>query len=103
MRRYINLTETERITLEEGYRNHSKHPFRQRCRALLLSDSGKSCKELAALFGVRSRTIYTWMNRWEQKGIVGLMTQKGQGRPPVLKITDVQTVAIVKKNNKVCS
>ncbi|MGB0839572.1 MAG: helix-turn-helix domain-containing protein [Chitinophagales bacterium] len=97
MRRYINLTKTERITLSEGYKNHSNRHFRQRCQALLLSDSGHSCKDLSAFFSVRSRTIYTWMNRWEQKGVVGLMNRKGQGRPPLLKITDVQTVGIVKK------
>ena len=28
---------------------------------------------------MRTRTIYTWFNRWESHGIAGLMLRKGRG------------------------
>ena len=95
--RYIKLTETERITLENGYQNHPKHHFRQRCHTLLLSDAGRSCPEIADLFNIRTRTIYTWMDRWESIGLVGLMIQSGRGVKPLLNIVDTDLIEKVKK------
>lgn len=99
MARFIKLTETERITLENGYQNHSRHNFRQRCQALLLSDNGLSCKEIAHFFNTRTRTIYTWMNRWESMGIVGLMILPGRGRKPLLDATNIDLINQVKKKS----
>lgn len=33
---------------------------------MLLSDAGQTVPKIAALFGVRTRTIYTWMNGWKR-------------------------------------
>lgn len=95
--RVVKLTDPERITLQNGYQNHPKHHFRQRCHALLLSDTGWSCKEIADLFNIRTRTIYTWMDRWESMGLVGLMIQSGRGLKPLLNILDSDLVNQVKK------
>lgn len=95
--RSIKLTSLERTTLENGYRNHPKHHFRQRCQALLLSDKGWSCKEIANLFDIRTRTLYTWMDRWEHMGLVGLMILPGRGLKPLLNILDNDLLDKVKK------
>lgn len=95
--RYVKLSQTERTTLEEGYKNHTKSHVRQRCQALLLSDEGWKVPEIARLHHVRTRTIYTWMNRWQEKGIVGLMILPGRGLKPKLSVEDEQMVAVVKK------
>jgi len=96
--RFIKLQKTEQVTLENGYQNHPKHHFRQRCHALLLSHRGKSCPEIANLFNIRTRTVYTWMDRWESQGLVGLMIQSGRGLKPILSISDLDLVDKVKKS-----
>ena len=95
--RYVELSQTERKTLEEGYRNHVKSHVRQRCQALLLSDEGWKVTEIACLHHVRTRTIYSWMNRWETLGIVGMMILPGRGLKPRLSVEDERLVAKVKK------
>lgn len=95
--RYIKLTNYERETLEEGYKRHAKFHVRQRCQALLLSDEGWPVKQIAQLHHVRSRTIYTWMNRWQDMGLVGVMILPGRGVKPKLSVQDQELVAVVKK------
>lgn len=98
--RTIQLSQPERITLEEGYEHHTKSHVRRRCQALLLSDEGWKVAEIACLHHVRTRTIYTWMNRWEQLGIVGMMILPGRGVKPKLSAQDQAVVEIVKKKRQ---
>jgi len=100
--RIITLTEPERTTLEEGCKNHTKFHVRTRFQAMLWSDEGYKVKAIAALCKVRARTIYTWMNRWEEIGFLGLYIARGRGLKPTLKITDSKVVEEVKKKHK-CS
>ena len=83
-KKFIKLTQEERLTLQEGRKNHTSYQFRDRCQCLLLSNEEKAVKELAAILQVSAITIYNWFNRWEQKGIVGLVNEKGQGRKTIL-------------------
>lgn len=98
--RYVKLVSLDRVTLENGYKNHSKFHFRQRCKALLLSDEGWSVKDIAKLFHTRTRTIYTWMSRWESMGIVGLMILPGRGIKPKLSTLDTNLIEMVKKKTR---
>ncbi len=95
--RFIHLTESERNTLQEAYENHSKFHVRQRAHTLLLSDNNVNIKEISELFALRTRTIYSWMNRWERMGISGIMIFPGRGRKPQLSITNAEIVDLVKK------
>ncbi|MCP4523830.1 MAG: helix-turn-helix domain-containing protein, partial [Candidatus Gracilibacteria bacterium] len=82
--RYISLTEGEELTLEKGHKHHLSKDFRNRCQALLMSYRGIQVKHISSIFQVRTRTIYTWMDRWESEGISGLMIRSGRGRKPKL-------------------
>lgn len=95
--RHITLEKEETQTLEQGYRNHGKHPFRQRCQSLLLSAGGLQVKQIAALCSVRTRTVYFWMDRWEQMGLCGLSIQPGRGLKAALSVEDAGLVALLKK------
>jgi transposase len=95
--RHVQLSKSERITLEAGYKNHIKSHVRQRCQALLLSDEGWQVKQVAKLHHTRTRTIYTWMNRWTDLGIVGMMILPGRGLKPKLSVQDQAVVQLVKK------
>ncbi len=95
--RYISLQAEEKKTLEEGLKNHPKHHVRQRFQALILSDEGWQIKSISKLLKVRTRTIYTWMNKWKKIGLVGLMIKPGSGLKPKLSIQDEELVKLVKK------
>lgn len=82
--RYIKLQDTEVETLEEAVRNHTNRFFRNRCQCLLSSHRGVPVKHLALGYNTRTRTIYTWFDRWDSMGLVGLMNLPGQGRKPTL-------------------
>lgn len=96
--RQVDLTKSERETLQNGYKYHTKAHFRQRCHALLLSDEGWQIKQIAKLYHTRSRSIYTWMDRWRDMGIVGLMILPGRGLKAKLSLEDKDLVELVKKN-----
>ncbi len=96
------LTEADVTTLEEALANAPIPKFRARSQCLLLSNKGFKIKELAHIFGVRTRTIYTWFNRYEEMGLVGLFFLSENKRQPILNTEKEEhikvVVDIVKKN-----
>jgi len=100
--RFVKLTEPELKTLQEGHKNGSQFQFRNRCFCLILSSQGKSVTELTQLFEISRITVYSWLDAWEKKGIVGLMNKPGQGRKPILSLQNSahvkQVKAAIKKN-----
>lgn len=87
-KKFIKLTQEEQVTLQEGRKNHFSYQFRDRCQCLLLSNEGKEVKELAQILQVSTITIYNWFKRWAEKGLVGLLNAKGQGRKDILLASD---------------
>lgn len=98
--RNIKLTISEYQTLLEGYKNHPKAHFRLRCHALILSDEGMSVKSIMKITKTRSRTIYTWMDRWERMGVIGLTILQGRGIKATLSDKDEDLIALIKKSKK---
>ena len=47
---------------------------------------------LKDIFGVSQPTITNWFDNWEQKGLVGLYNQTGQGRKRILTDSDKEIV-----------
>jgi transposase len=78
--RYIELTESEKNTLEEAFQNHPNALVRTRSQCLLLSARHYRVKTLSGLYQVRTRTLYEWFSRWQSMGIVGLRISEGRGR-----------------------
>lgn len=87
-KRCIQLTDSEQLTLREGIKHHPKFEFRRCCQALLWSHKGWAAKAIATQLDVCQQTVGNWLTAYEQEGIVGLMRQKGQGRIPILSITN---------------
>jgi transposase len=73
------LSPEEKSTLEEGFRNHPKPYFRNRCKSILLSSEGFQVKDIAKIYKTRTRTIYAWLHRYESFGIMGLSIYSGRG------------------------
>jgi len=99
--RFIKLNTEEEATIKEGYKNHPKFHVRQRFLALLLSNEGMPIPEIKRIIKKRSRTIYSWMNRWEAKGLAGLMILPGRGLKPKLSIENKQMVDLIKKSKNI--
>ena len=98
-KKFIELNEAEKITLQEGNKNGKAKAFQERCHCLLLSSQGYQVKELAQIFRVSEISVYGWLKRWEKSGIVGLRDKAGRGRKPILKAEDLpQVKACVREN-----
>lgn len=91
-KKFIKLSEAEKITLQEGERNAKARVFRERCHCLRLSSEGYQVKELASIFRVSEISIYTWFKRWEAGGIVGLRDKAGRGRRTILRAEDLAVI-----------
>ena len=96
--RFIQLTNLEEQTFECGYKNHPKFHVRQRFHALLLSHSGMPIPQIQKIIKTRSRTIYTWMDKWETKGLVGLMILPGRGVKSKLDFQNKDQIDVIKKS-----
>ena len=94
--RFVQLSEPEIATLQEGHNFGSQFQFRNRCFCLILSSQGKTVSELAKFFDISRITIYSWFAAWENRGICGLMNRKGQGRKPILSLQNQQHVEKIK-------
>jgi len=62
------------------YKQSKKHLVRQRAHGILLSAQGTPVLELAKLFEKTPRTIYTWLDRWEERRFAGLYDAPGRGK-----------------------
>ncbi len=96
-KRFIEkLREEQRSSLERGYRTGKSHLYRRKCHCIVLSNEGKTVQELANLYGVKTRTVYSWFDLWESEGIKGLALKPGRGRKPKLNVSDEIQVKTVK-------
>jgi transposase len=63
-----------------------KHPpdarVYQRAQAVLLSSEGQKCQAIAAVVRRDATTVYRWLVRFSEEGIVGLTPRRSPGRPP---------------------
>jgi len=96
-KRYIKLTESEVIELEQCRKTGKQNTFRQRCHYILLSNQGKSVDEISEIYQVGRNSVTNWYNRYESSGITGLHTTKGQGRPAIICIENQSEVAQIEK------
>jgi len=84
-RRYLHLTDAQQKELQDVRDHHAKPYMREKAAALLKIAGGMSPHAVAQRGLLKPHapdTIYSWMNRYEAKGIEGLLVQKGRGRKP---------------------
>jgi transposase len=95
------LDALERLTLKEGLQNHPKAEFRKHCQILLFSAKGKKAKEIALLLDSSYQSVINCFNNWQQKGLVGLMRSRGQGRKATLsKVDEGQLKSIISQHRQ---
>ena len=97
----IKLSDEQRAALELGYKQGTP-TFSKRCHMVLLKSEGLKSTDVSKILLVNQVTVNKWLMRYEEKGIIGLETQPGQGRKPILnKQADEEKVkAAVKKERQ---
>jgi transposase len=95
--RYITLTDSGKFSISDGIKNGKTHHFRERCRAIDLSDKGQTVPQIAFFLEKRCETIRHWFDKWEKDGLSGLNIQPGRGLKTTLNAQDVDLIAVVKK------
>lgn len=96
MRRVRTLAVQERNQLEYGYKSGKTHTFRIRCKIILLSDDGKSARQISEQLEVDTDTVYTWLKRYEAEGYSCFKNRKGQGRKSAMSVLNKEQVARAK-------
>lgn len=66
--------------LNRIYRESRHHQVRQRAHFLILASQNITNKNLMKIFKVSYKTMYNWLNRWEDEGMLGLYNKPGRGR-----------------------
>ena len=84
-----NLTTQEKGSLYELMRKSLNFKVRQRAHAILLSAKKHKIEQLSDIFDVDRDTVSEWLNRWEVKGVNGLMDAQRSGRPRKKKLKKV--------------
>ncbi len=89
----LELDEESEEALKKLQKTSDSACVRQRCHTILLKSQGYSSLEIAKIVGFKNyQPVLRWIHRYEQQGIKGLMTKKGQGRPSILKDEDIKVV-----------
>lgn len=88
----LQLTDSEKLALEQGYQMGESHCYRTRCKAILLKSQGKAASEIADFLNVTIPSIFNWISRYKNEGIKGLETKPGRGRKPIIDSTDEEVI-----------
>jgi transposase len=89
----IQLSDVQRLELQEGHRTGTSHAFRERCQIILLKSEKRTGSEIARFLGCHKMTVGEWVKRFEASGIAGLKTRPGRGRRAILQAsTDLSRV-----------
>ena len=80
------------MSVHDMHRYHPARRARIRAHSLLLSHQGCSIPHIARFYQVDRRSVSTWIDRWQTRGLVGLYDQPGSGRRPLLNDAEQQKV-----------
>lgn len=97
----LKLSESEKRSLEEGYKYAKKASYSRRCHIILLKSKGISSKQIAEILGITNQSVNNWVKGYESKGMEGLQTQPGQGRPRIFnEKEDAEKVKAIVKSER---
>jgi len=78
--------------LNRIYKQSSHYQVKRRAHCILLSYEGATIAELMEIFQASRRTIYNWMNDWEEWRLLGLYNRPGRGRKPIFNEEQQQQI-----------
>jgi transposase len=88
-------------TLKEMEKKHPKSRARKRAQIILLSNEGYKIDEIADIQRVRRNTVSSCIDRWETKGVAGLLDRQKKGRPRKLTPKEEErALELIKKDRR---
>lgn len=94
----LKISASDKLALEEGYKYSPKASYSRRCHIILLKSKTLSSQQIADIFGITKQSVNNWVKRFESKGLEGLKTKTGQGRPRIFnKTQDAEKVKKIVK------
>ena len=81
-----------RIAIQNEIQRSQESRYDYRLHGILLSCSGMSSYEIAALLGQSPRTVQYWIHRFQGHGFAGLQEGERTGRPPAISENSLQAV-----------
>lgn len=88
----LNVSYETQDLLQRIYSQSRHHQVRQRAHCVWLYSQGLEVSELLTVFPVQQKTIYNWLNAWQQRGCAGLYNRPGRGGKP--KLSDAQKAQV---------
>ena len=79
------MTDSEVEQLTNASKSGAKNHVRVKCDTVLLSNRGYDIESLPELHQVRTHTIRSRMDKWEEKGLEGFSVIAGRGRRPEIE------------------
>ena len=96
----IELSESERIKLDLGFKEGTSHCLRMRCKAILLKSEGLSSEAIGKMVKMTQLFVNNWVKRCLHEGISGLETRKGRGRKSIMDYSDEEAVRKAIENDR---
>jgi len=91
--RNYTIEEKDKQILEAWVRSSTTiQSLATRAKIILKSGEGYSAKEISSQLGLDPRTVYTWRNRFKDRGIEGLKDLPRPGQPTKIKAETVKEV-----------
>jgi len=98
MRTLKHVSVDEVALLRQTIRSATTSPIvKRRCQCVLYSFHGLSVTELMAIFMVTQRTIYNWLDRWEEGRLEALLDKPRRGTKSRLKVNHPQDRQLVEQ------
>ena len=94
----VTAPETIQAALRQEGQRSSQSRFMHRLHCLLLVGAGRSCYEVAAVFGDDPRSVERWVRGFQQHGIDGLRDKPHPGRQATLTSAQMLQLELALKN-----
>ncbi len=86
------------LGLQDEIRRSEESRYDHRLHGVLLVAQGMTCPEVAGLLGDASRSVEYWVDRFETRGLAGLLEGERSGRPRRLSESQLKEVnAVLRK------
>lgn len=80
----ISDAEVMQVAIQQEIARSEESRYDHRLHGVLLACTGRSCDEVAQVFGEDRRTVQRWVRRFELRGFAGLREGERPGRPQSL-------------------
>lgn len=80
------------LGLQDEIRRSDEARYDHRLHAVLAIAHGMKCREVSAFLGDSSRTIQSWMKRFQEEGLAGLADADRPGRPRRLTAAQMEMI-----------